>query len=196
MKPRIILPLAAVATAVAVATIALVDTGTQMPKCDGVPEVLAAFEAASEMTDRTGVRFADANGTETGVADYSGRGIVLNFWATWCAPCVREMPALDRLQAALAGGGVEVLALSGDRGGTAAVRPFYEKNGIRNLEILVDKGLAAARSMGVQGLPTTVLINARGQEIGRLMGDAEWDAPEAADFLRVCLGSGGAKEGD
>ena len=195
MKPRIILSLVVAATAIAAATIALYDTGTQIRSCGAVPEVLAAFEPAQEPIDRSGVRVLDGDGAETGLADYSGQGIVLNFWATWCAPCVREMPALDRLREALIKDGVEVLALSGDRGGRSAVEPFYEKNGIRNLSILIDKGLAAARAMEVRGRPTTILIDGRGIEIGRLVGAAEWDMPESVDFLRDCLADGRGKEG-
>jgi thiol-disulfide isomerase/thioredoxin len=191
-----ILSIAVVATALAAATIALYDTGTQIRICDGVPDVLAAFEPAPQPVDRSAVVFSDATGTERRLADYSGHGMVINFWATWCPPCVREMPALDRLRAALAGDGIEVLALSGDRNGNSVVAPFYEKNGIGNLPVSIDKGLAAARGMGIQGLPTTVLIDDAGYEIGRLVGAAEWDAPEAIAFLQSCLEKSAVTEGN
>ena len=85
------------------------------------------------------VPFVEGADTARTIADYRGRAVVLNFWATWCAPCVREMPSLDRLQAEVSGEGIEVLTLSEDRGGAPVIKRFYEKLGIRNLPVLVDK---------------------------------------------------------
>lgn len=111
-------------------------------------------------------------------ADFSGKGLIVNFWATWCAPCVAEMPALDKTQAALGSQGLAVLALSSDRAGKSQVEAFYKRNGIHNLPILLDPRGAAARAFGARGLPTSVLVDRRGQEVARLEGEAEWDHPE------------------
>ncbi len=132
--------------------------------------------------------FTDGDGARKGLADFAGRGVVLNLWATWCPPCVAEMPALDRLQAAVAAEGITVLPLSSDRGGAAQVRPFYAARGIARLGVWLDPAGAAGRALGARGLPTTVLVDGRGRERARLEGAAEWDAPEMLAAIRRLLG--------
>ena len=161
---------------------------TEGGKCAATNGALAALEFTRPPRDLPEIRFVDGTGQELGLAEYRGEGLVVNFWATWCAPCVREMPALDRLHAALRGSGVVVLALSGDRGGASVVEGFYKTHEIDNLETLLDKNMATARALGVRGLPTTLLIDGEGREIGRLVGAAEWDAADAVDLIRDCLG--------
>jgi len=120
-------------------------------------------------------------------ASFAGQGVVLNLWATWCPPCVEEMPALDRLAALLAPDGILVVPASSDRGGRAQVEPFYARAGLRHLGIWLDPGGAAGRALGVRGLPTTVLIDRQGRERGRLEGAAAWDgAALVADVRRLC----------
>lgn len=151
---------------------------------------LANFQPMDPPRPVTDKPFADtgvADGWRT-LADYRGNGVVLNFWATWCAPCVRELPSLDRLHAAVADDGIHVLTLSLDRGGTIVIRRFFEKLGIRNLPVLVDRGGQVFRKFHSKGLPTTVLIDSRGFEIGRVTGPAEWDTPGAIAFIRARLG--------
>ena len=114
---------------------------------------------------------------------------MVNFWATWCAPCVREMPQLDRLRKLLSGAGIEVLALSEDRAGAPLVEKFYNTNRIRNLEILIDKGGKVLRESKVSAMPTTLLIDAGGMEVGRVLGAVEWDSDKAVEFLKNCLGN-------
>ncbi|MCS6933415.1 MAG: TlpA family protein disulfide reductase [Acetobacteraceae bacterium] len=154
----------------------------------------AAAGAGPERLLRTGPRplpeflFLTADGAERRVADYAGRGLVINLWATWCPPCVAEMPALDRLHALLAPDAIEVLALSSDRGGAAQVAPFYERLGLRNLAILLDPLGRAARALGARGLPTTVVVGREGQELARLEGAAEWDRPDMVAALGALIG--------
>ena len=130
------------------------------------------------------IAFTDADGKEHSLRDFLGRGLVINLWATWCPPCVAEMPALDRLQALVAREGIAVLALSSDRGGRAQVEPFYQRVGIRHLGLWLDPRGAAGRALGVRGLPTTVLVDRRGVEAARLEGEAEWDAPPLLAAVR------------
>ncbi len=128
------------------------------------------------------VQFEDAEGRPRGLADFHGKIILLNIWATWCVPCRKEMPTLERLHAALGGPDFEVVALSIDRS-TDAIRKFFAEIGVQKLAIYRDSSAKAMRQLGVVGLPTTLLIDREGLEIGRLIGPAEWDAPEIAEFV-------------
>ena len=125
--------------------------------------------------------FFDAEGAAKTLDDYKGRALLINLWATWCPPCVAEMPALDRAEALLRGEGFSILPLSSDRGGAAQVRAFYERTGVANLPVLLDPRGAAARALGSRGLPTSIIVNRRGEEVARVEGDVAWDR---ADVLR------------
>lgn len=131
--------------------------------------------------------FTDAEGRRLGLAGFRGRTVLLNIWATWCAPCREEMPALDRLQAELGGPAFEVVALSIDRGGADAVRAFYEKVGIANLAVYIDRPNASGRALRVVGIPTTLLMDRDGREIGRAVGPVEWDGPATVGLLRRAM---------
>ena len=133
--------------------------------------------------------FTTAEGQSTTIAAWRGRVVLVNFWATWCLPCVKEMPALDRQQAALGGEGLTVLALSQDRGGIEVVRPFYAKLGLTSLEAFIDPPGTVARDFAGTGLPLSVVIDRQGREVGRLEGPADWDSPEATALLRHYLQS-------
>jgi thiol-disulfide isomerase/thioredoxin len=133
------------------------------------------------------IRFEDGEGNENTLADFRGRTVLLNVWATWCVPCREEMPTLDRLQAELGGPGFEVVALSIDRAGPDAVREFYSEIGIENLALHIDPSARAMFALGVVGLPTTILIDREGNELGRLVGPAEWDSPEMTEFMRSTI---------
>ncbi|HET6467593.1 MAG TPA: TlpA disulfide reductase family protein [Geminicoccaceae bacterium] len=135
------------------------------------------------------LRFFDLDGNEGGLADFHGRAVVLNLWATWCAPCREEMPSLDRLQAMFPKERLVVLALSVDRAGPERVQAFLDEIGVTELEVRRDPKAAAARSLKVPGLPATILIDAEGREVGRLLGIAEWDGPEAVAVVRKLLES-------
>ena len=130
------------------------------------------------------VSFADADGKSVSFADFRGKVVLVNVWATWCAPCIREMPTLARLEAELGGDDFAVVAVSVDRQGMPAVARFYRKQGIGNLPAFVDTRNTVPRALRVVGLPTTVVLDREGREIGRLVGDAEWDSPEAVALVR------------
>jgi thiol-disulfide isomerase/thioredoxin len=127
-----------------------------------------------------------ADGKALSLADYKGRVAVVNFWATWCAPCVKEMPSLERLKTKLPAG-AEVIALSQDLRGWPVIAPFVEKLGLKSLPIYFDPEGAAARAMGVTVLPTTVILDREGRMAGYLVGAAEWDSDEAVALVRFYL---------
>jgi thiol-disulfide isomerase/thioredoxin len=133
------------------------------------------------------ITFNDAEGHARKLADFRGKVVLLNVWATWCVPCRTEMPTLDRLQANLGGADFEVVPVSIDRGGLEVIRKFYNEIGIRNLAMYVDPSGQVLHQVRALGLPTTVLIDRVGQEIGRVIGPAEWDTPEIAEFLRPLI---------
>ncbi len=131
--------------------------------------------------------FTDRAGTRVRLADFEGRVVLLNFWATWCAPCVREMPSLDRLQAVLGDRGLSVVAVSIDRAGVKAIRPFAKRLGLARLGLYHDPGGALFRAFGVTGLPASFLIDPAGAILGAYAGPAEWDGPEARALIEYYL---------
>jgi thiol-disulfide isomerase/thioredoxin len=137
-------------------------------------------------------RFVDADGQTVDLADFRGKVVLLNFWATWCGPCKREMPDLDRLQAKLGGERFQVVALSSDRQGPAVVGPFYDELGVGHLTVFNDRRGAVQRAFGVFGLPTTVLIDPQGRELGRLVGPADWGSPEAQALVERAIADAGS----
>lgn len=134
--------------------------------------------------------FQDATEQPRSLADFRGKLVVLNIWATWCAPCREEMPALDRLHTKLRVKDFEVLALSIDQQGTGQVRKFFTEAGIRNLSIYTDPTARAGFTLGALGIPTTLLVDQSGREVGRHTGIAKWDSPEIVGNLRHRLDAG------
>ncbi len=133
------------------------------------------------------VNFLDQDGNERTLDDFQGRVVVLNLWATWCAPCRKEMPSLDRLQAKLGGDDLEVVALAVDRGDISKITSFYEELGVTNLTIYHDPTAKAGRTLRAPGLPTTLLVDREGNEIGRVLGDAEWDGEDVITLLTAAI---------
>jgi thiol-disulfide isomerase/thioredoxin len=131
--------------------------------------------------------FTTLDGAPAQLADFHGKVVLVNLWATWCAPCVEEMPSLDRLQAKLGGAEFTVLALSSDRAGASVVRPFLEKTGTTHVAVYLDPKGTATRLFKPRGLPTTILIGRDGGELGRIEGEAHWDSPEALALIRWAL---------
>ncbi|ORE97015.1 TlpA disulfide reductase family protein [Aurantimonas sp. 22II-16-19i] len=135
------------------------------------------------------LRFVDGDGRETSLSAFEGTTILLNVWATWCVPCREEMPALDRLEAKLGSAAFRVVPLSIDRGGLEKVKAFYRELGLKALPIYVDETGKASQQLATIGIPTTLLIGREGQELGRLVGPAEWDSPDMTALLQQHIGS-------
>lgn len=138
------------------------------------------------------IEFTDGEGKPRSLSDFRGKIVLLNIWATWCVPCRKEMPALDHLQAALGGPEFQVLPLSIDRGGIDVVRKFFTEIGIKKLGLYLDQSSEAAGKLGIVGLPTTLILDRSGREIGRLIGPAEWDEPENIQFIKCIVANGGS----
>ena len=130
--------------------------------------------------------FSDDTGRKTNLADFHGRVVLLNIWATWCGPCREEMPTLDRLQAALGGPNFEVVALSIDTGGLPVVQAFFKQIGIRHLRPYLDTE-HDAMDIGGTVVPLTLLIDAQGRELARKLGPAKWDDPKTIELIRRYL---------
>ncbi|MEM6933103.1 MAG: TlpA disulfide reductase family protein [Pseudomonadota bacterium] len=128
--------------------------------------------------------FADGEGEVMTVTDLSGKVVVMNFWATWCAPCRAEMPSIDRLAGELNGDDIHVMAVSTDRGDITRIKKFFDEIEIEHLGIYRDKKSELAREAGAFGLPMTIILDREGREIARLLGEAEWDSTEAKAIVR------------
>lgn len=148
---------------------------------------MAEFKATQPPKPVAEIAFEDKEGAKLGLGAFKGRVVLLNLWATWCAPCREEMPALDRLQAKLGSPDFEVVALSLDRAGRDKAREFLDQMGITNLVLYIDPTMKAARALEARGMPTTYLIGRDGKEIGRLVGPAEWDSEEAQALIKAVL---------
>ena len=142
------------------------------------------------------LRFENGDGAALTLADFRGKVVLLNSWAAWCIPCRKEMPTLGRLQAKLGGKGFEVVALSVDQRGAAAVWAFYEDTGIHGLAVYVDRSGYAVGALNLMGIPTTLLIDRDGRELGRAVGPAEWDSPEIVILInRIVVAPPTARRG-
>ena len=148
---------------------------------------MAAFVYKKAPEPLSQIAFKLKSGEEVTLARWQGRVVLLNLWATWCAPCRKEMPALDRLQAELGSRDFEVVALAVDRAGTEAAAKFLAQVDVKSLGLYIDGTARAGTSLKAVGLPTTILIDRQGREIGRLTGPAEWDSADAKRLVRSAL---------
>jgi thiol-disulfide isomerase/thioredoxin len=149
---------------------------------DGDMKKLAFHEAPVALPE---VGLVDAEDAPRSLAEFRGKWVVLNFWATWCAPCRHEMPSLDRLQAAMPE--IAVVPVATGRNSVTGIERFFSEESIQNIPILRDPTSELARGMHVLGLPVTVILNPEGQEIARLIGDAEWDSDSAKAILAALV---------
>ena len=134
------------------------------------------------------IAFTDPDGAVLNVTDLQGQYVLLNFWATWCAPCRKEMPALNALQLELGGDDFRVVTVATGRNSLTGIRKFFEETGVTELPLYLDPKSELARGMGVLGLPITVILDPDGNEIARLRGDAEWDGASAKAVVRALIG--------
>jgi thiol-disulfide isomerase/thioredoxin len=148
---------------------------------------MAAFVFRAARESLPEVKFEDATGKERTLADWKGKVVLLNLWATWCLPCRKEMPALDRLQQELGSEAFEVVALSVDRAGRSGARKFLDEAKVEKLALYADPSARMAGTLRAAGLPATLLIDREGREIGRLLGPAQWDGEDARRLIQWAL---------
>lgn len=150
-----------------------------------VPASLDKLVAVKTPTPVAAVAFTGPDGARHTLAEFKGRSVLLNLWATWCGPCVKELPALARLKAALPGGKLEVVAIDLARDTPDGAGKFLKEHGAGALTAFVDTDLAMMRAFGANGLPLTILIDGQGREIARAVGPAEWDKPDAIAYFKA-----------
>jgi thiol-disulfide isomerase/thioredoxin len=133
------------------------------------------------------VKFLDAAGKERSLADWRGKVVLLNLWATWCLPCRKEMPALDRLQREMGSDTFQVVAVSVDRTGLPGAKKFLADTGAETLALYADPTARMGVALRAAGLPATLLLDRQGREIGRLLGPAEWDGEDAKRLIGAAM---------
>ena len=144
------------------------------------------FELAAPAKPAPDFGWRSPQGSDVTLKDYAGKTVVMNFWATWCAPCITELPSLMRLQEKLSGMPIVVVAMNIDRGADGAdkARAMLKRLKLEELAFHHDSQSQAYRALSIEVMPTTIVFDAQGREAGRLRGPAEWDAPEARKLLQ------------
>ncbi len=175
------------AALVALANPASADIATAIALREGDMKKLRFHDAPRPVSQAV---FRDLEGASYRFSDYRGKVVLVNFWATWCAPCRKEMPTLEALQAELGGEDFEVLTIATKTPNTASIPRFFAEAGVSELPSLIDPGNVLSREMAVFGLPLTVLLDREGREIARLVGDADWASQNAFAVLRAVIDDG------
>ena len=163
-------------------TLFLLAVGAYLSSYDPAVSAPKGFEVVRRVPV-PGLQFLKPDGQSITLNDYKGMTIVLNVWATWCAPCVKEIPSLDRLADRLDGKKSVVLVVSQDKGGAAIARPFLERLGVRNLSAFADPSGKLSRVLGIRGLPTTFIIGPNGMAVARVEGPIEWDSEQVVRYI-------------
>ena len=148
---------------------------------------MAAFVVKGERKAAPEISFTAENGQATSLQAWKGRVVLVNLWATWCAPCRKEMPSLAALQSEMGSKDFEVVAISVDRKGLEASGQFLKEVGASGLKLYADPSTGALSQLQAVGLPASILIDRQGREIGRLLGPAEWNSPEAKALITAAL---------
>lgn len=137
-----------------------------------------------EPRDRIEAGFVDLYGNRVKIADFAGKVVLLNFWASWCPPCLAEMPSIDALAGDLQGDDFAVVAISSDRAGAESAQATFDDLDVENLKVYHDRSRDMGRQAGVLGLPVTLILDRQGREIARVHGDADWNSPETRALIQ------------
>ena len=147
---------------------------------------LEDFEFSKEKQNISDLIFKDHQEKEISFSEFRGKVLLVNFWATWCVPCIKEMPSLDRLKSKFEKN-FDVIAISLDRDGKKKVTDFFNENKIINLEKFFDINNSLAKEINLIGLPTSFFINKKGDLIGYYEGDMEWDNDTVIEFINYLI---------
>jgi thiol-disulfide isomerase/thioredoxin len=169
---------------VAIAFIGATAGAAEPPKFAGISSDFSPIDPPEQIAAPT---FQDKLGRPVSLDSFKGKVVVLNFWATWCPPCVAEMPALDRLQSEMGGKDFTVVAVSTDRQGIKKSAPFYRRAGIKNLGLYNDTRGSLLDAFHGKSLPVTVLLDREGRMVGRIEGAARWDSAAAKALIEHYL---------
>jgi thiol-disulfide isomerase/thioredoxin len=148
---------------------------------------LAALLIRPKPLDLPAFSFAGADGKLKSLADFRGKIVLLNIWATWCVPCREEMPALDRLEIKLGGKDFAVVAINIDKGGPEKAASFLEETGATHLALYTDPTGKLFSTLKAIGMPITLIVDRNGKEIARLVGPADWASPEAIAVIEAAI---------
>jgi thiol-disulfide isomerase/thioredoxin len=149
------------------------------------PAILDKMQLTEGMPSAPAITFYDAEGKPLSLNDFRGRYVLVNLWATWCGPCINELPSLIRLQAALPQDRITVLPLDLEKHETQKVVEFLERTKIEGLPIYIDRDFSAMRGFVANELPLTILIDAEGREIARAAGEQKWDHADSVEYLKA-----------
>lgn len=185
------------------ALLALTLAACDRPKPDQSQEMqqapVAKIDRPSEVQDAPATPFLDEKDQPITLSAFRGKPLIVNLWATWCAPCLVEMPALDRLSGILKDkyeGRAQLIVVSTDIEGRRVVTPYFEKMAFKHLKPYVDQESVLPFAIGAAGLPVTIIYNAEGQEVLRVNGPLEWDGPEGLKLVEEVLAAGPLPEKD
>ena len=152
---------------------------------------MRAFQLATSTADRPspsdGAYWTDDTDRPVSLANFKGKVVLVNYWATWCSPCIQELPSISRTQEILGGDDFIVVAISLDRGGKPIAKRLFKRLNIKNLALFVDPTNVSAKKLGVQVMPTTFLFDHKGRELGKLVGSTEWDNKEAVALIEYFI---------
>jgi thiol-disulfide isomerase/thioredoxin len=190
LSPWIVAGAAAALAVVAVLYVILVrDVHAVRDVQARLPPSLSALVPDRRPQAMSEVAFSDASGGLHTLAAFKGRYVLLNLWATWCAPCVKELPALARLQAALPTARLTVITVNVGRASAADTAAFLKAHDAASLPVYLDSNIALIRAFGAAGLPLSVLIDRQGREVARASGPADWDAKSSIAYFKALTAS-------
>ncbi|HWK46172.1 MAG TPA: TlpA disulfide reductase family protein [Stellaceae bacterium] len=181
----------AVAIGAALLWSGVAPVGSAVAEAPLVSGSIGKFIATDPPVSAPVAEFTDSSGAPVTLASFKGHATLVNLWATWCAPCVHEMPSLDRLQQVKGGTTFAVVTISEDRQGSAVVDPFFEKYQLAHLGRYLDPKSAIGQALKIRGLPTTLLLDRDGRELGRLEGGTDWTSPEVGRLIDWAQQQGG-----
>ena len=168
----------------------LYSSPTDLANSTSVPKLvnqMKTFKLTINTSARPDISWKDANDNKVTLELFGGKVVLLNFWASWCLPCIRELPSINRLQAKLGGDKFTVIALNIDRGGKPIANRFRRKLKLDKLDLHIDQKNAVARLLKIKALPTTIVFDSKGREVGKMEAAAEWDTKEALSLIQYFI---------